>query len=123
MLQRIASVTFTNLLPVHQKTIVQRPSWFSKVTIFIIIKYHVSYLATLAALALLRAPVHPVVLDGGLLAVSSYPHITESRLTREVLTIHQDRNTARVGNDAARGALEAWPVTLEQNTIVSSISP
>lgn len=72
-----------------------------------------THLAALPTLALLGAPVHPVVLDGGLLAVLPHAHVAERRFAREVLPVQQDRDAARVGHDPTRGALESWSMPLQ----------
>lgn len=70
------------------------------------------YLATLSALALLRPPMHPVMMYARLLAILSHPHVSEGRFTSELHPIHQDTHAALVGDDVAGRTFQSGAVFL-----------
>lgn len=75
-----------------------------------------TYLATLSALALLGATVHPMVVGGRLLAILADADIAERRLAVQLGALHHDRHTAGVRHDFARRTFHPGSVFLYKQT-------
>lgn len=72
-----------------------------------------TYLATMLALSLLRAAMHPVVVRRGLFPVLPDAHITECRFARQLGPIHQRANAIDMSNYFTRRAFHTRSMFLQ----------
>lgn len=62
----------------------------------------IAHLATRFALALFGAPMDPVMVGEGLLAILAHAHISERRLAGKLHPVHKDVDARRVRDDLTR---------------------